>query len=401
MAFNPYRVQNATENRVDSGTRGPAVSEREDLADFISMITRDETPFISAIGKTKASAVYHEWQADYLQAPVDQAYPDGSDYTAVAPQFGGTSPAQDYDNASPVPATFTDQRTRFGNYTQIVGKTVAVSGTKRAVDQAGVADEYAYQLKKRGTELKRDIEWMMFQNQIAVGTGTRRFAALPTWLNHPTGATALGSPTGTAIFKNNTVSGGVVVAAPGADARGEGSTGITFGSGTRSTTLELSDIDDIMQAIHEAGGTATRLMVSPRNRRVFSAKAQTSGGGGGFFATAPDANTRRNIDEMGSLRQSVDIYMSDFGQIMVESNYIMGLFPAATLSSNTAYTAMPRDYMALVWDPMWFNYVNLRPLQEVDVAQRGDSTVGLMVEELSLEVRNPIGCGAIYGLNGS
>ena len=33
-----------------------------------------------------------------------------------------------------------------------------MSGTKRAVDQAGVADEYAYQLKKRGTEMRRDVE---------------------------------------------------------------------------------------------------------------------------------------------------------------------------------------------------------------------------------------------------
>ena len=40
----------------------------------------------------------------------------------------------------------------------------------------------------------------------------------------------------------------------------------------------------------------------------------------------------------------------------------------------------------------------LRPLQEVDVGQRGDSTIGMMVEEMTLEVKNPIGCGAIYNL---
>ena len=43
------------------------VSQREDLANFISMITRDETPFMSSIGKTKATAIYHEWQTDQLQ----------------------------------------------------------------------------------------------------------------------------------------------------------------------------------------------------------------------------------------------------------------------------------------------------------------------------------------------
>ena len=36
------------------------ISRREDLANFISMITRDETPFMSSIGKTKATAIYHE-----------------------------------------------------------------------------------------------------------------------------------------------------------------------------------------------------------------------------------------------------------------------------------------------------------------------------------------------------
>jgi len=53
----------------------------------------------------------------------------------------------------------------------------------------------------------------------------------------------------------------------------------------------------------------------------------------------------------------------------------------------------------LIYDPMWFATAYLRPLQEVDVGQKGDSTVGMMVEECTLEVRNPKGCGAIYGLS--
>ena len=47
---------------VPSGHSSSDVSQREDLANFISMITRDETPFMSSIGKTKATAIYHEWQ---------------------------------------------------------------------------------------------------------------------------------------------------------------------------------------------------------------------------------------------------------------------------------------------------------------------------------------------------
>jgi hypothetical protein len=40
--------------------------KKEDLASFITMITRDETPFLSSIGNKKATAVFHEWQTDEL-----------------------------------------------------------------------------------------------------------------------------------------------------------------------------------------------------------------------------------------------------------------------------------------------------------------------------------------------
>ena len=111
-----------------------------------------------------------------------------------------------------------------------------------------------------------------------------------------------------------------------------------------------------------------------------------------------DSGVRRNIDMDGKLRQSVDIYMSDFGDLMVMPNYIMGLSygqggVAATPTNNT------QDSCALIYDSMWFSVATLRPLQEVDVGQRGDSTIGMMVEECTLEVKNPIGCGAIYNLS--
>ena len=58
------------------GTGGPAgpargtgkdVSQREDLANFITMITRDETPFMSSIGKAKATVRQLLYQAHAVQ----------------------------------------------------------------------------------------------------------------------------------------------------------------------------------------------------------------------------------------------------------------------------------------------------------------------------------------------
>ena len=387
MATNRYSVSSTAAARATdlgkfSGANGTSVSEREDLANFISMITRDETPFMSSIGKTKATAIYHEWQTDALEPPRNSRLVDGADFDHVQPD-GDDGADQDDTSTFNAP-----NRTRFGNYTQINGKTVAVSGTKRAVDQAGVADEYAYQLKKRGTELRRDVEFDLVSNNTADGSSARRMGTLMSWLQHPIGTAALGSPTGTVLYKNDSTGTGTQTAAPAAD-RGQGRSAITIGADARRDTFELDDVDQVMQAIYEAGGKATKVMVSPKNRRVFSAKAQAAGQVGTSIA----GNVRRNIDEAGSLRQSVDMYMSDFGEVMIMPNYVMGLLPA------TANTGI-RDFAAFIYDPMWFNIATLRPLQEVDVGQRGDSTVGMIVEECTLEVRNPIGCGAIYGLNG-
>ena len=144
-----------------------------------------------------------------------------------------------------------------------------------------------------------------------------------------------------------------------------------------------------MQKIYEQGGKATKIMLSPKLRRDFSDLMVT------------DSGVRRNIDMDGKLRQSVDIYMSDFGDLMVMPNYIMGLtYDAAGTNIGGAATAYDTaNSCALIYDPMWFAIATLRPLQEVDVGQRGDSTIGMMVEECTLEVKNPIGCGAIYNLS--
>ena len=45
-----------------------------------------------------------------------------------------------------------------GKYTQINGKTIKVYGTRRPVDYPTTADEYAYQLRKRGVEVRREID---------------------------------------------------------------------------------------------------------------------------------------------------------------------------------------------------------------------------------------------------
>ena len=365
---------------IASGRSDAGVSQREDLANFISMITRDETPFMSTIGKTKATAIYHEWQTDELNAPGLSVVAEGTDY--IEPEGASVYSGSDADVLGS-PNTFAvtgSDRTRLGNYTQINGKTMAISGTRRAIDQAGVADEYAYQLKKRGTELRRDLEFSLIHSYQTSGQragaaasapgqrgGTgRTFGGVQSWINDPDLVAYAGTGAGE-VSEANAGNGTHVPTLTAAASRG---------------SLSLSDIDQIMQNIYEEGGKANKIMLSPKLRRDFSDLMVT------------DSGVRRNIDMDGKLRQSVDIYMSDFGDLMVMPNYIMGL------TTGTAGTANDhKDSLALVYDPMWFSIATLRPLQEVEVGQRGDSTIGMMVEECTLEVKNPKGCAAIYNLS--
>ena len=113
-----------------------SIGNREDLSDVIYNISPTETPFMSSVGKTKATATYHEWQTDSLAAAAANAVVEG-------------------DAATDITVTPT---TRVGNRTQISSKTIKISGTMEAINKAGRKSEKAYQLAKVSAELKRDME---------------------------------------------------------------------------------------------------------------------------------------------------------------------------------------------------------------------------------------------------
>ena len=56
-----------------------AIGQREDLSNTIYNIAPTETPVVSSIGKTKATATYHEWQTDTLLAASAAGLKEGDD----------------------------------------------------------------------------------------------------------------------------------------------------------------------------------------------------------------------------------------------------------------------------------------------------------------------------------
>lgn len=304
-----------------------AIGNREDLANAIYDISPMDTPFLSSAMKTTASGVYHEWQTDALDAAGANRQIEGDDVTANT--FAAT--------------------TRVGNYCQISRKAISVSGTQRAVNSAGRADEFSYQLAKRGREIKRDMEYALTRNQAssAGGAGTARsLASLESWL--ATNKTSVG--TGTAQTTPGFSSG--TVAAP--------TDSSVAGSFTKAS------LDDVIQKCWTQGGDPKVIMVGPSQRSDIS-------GFSGISTLQTDASARADVTLVGA----IDFYKSNFGTLKVVPNRFQ------------------RDQTVLVLDMEYLAVSTLRNMQIEQLAKTGDNDKSFIVSEYTLEVRNEKASGKV------
>ena len=307
-------------------TAHTAIGQREDLTDIIYDISPTETPFMSSVGKTKATAVYHEWQTDSLAAATTaNAAVEGADATS----------------ATLAPTV------RLGNYTQIIQKTVQVSGTLDTVNKAGRKSEKAYQLAKASAEIKRDLETILLANQgRSAGTSTiaRKLGSLLSWI------------------KTNS------------DKASDGSDPATIGVSTRTDgtqrTFTEALLKTVVAEVFESGGSPKILMVGSAGKQKVSSFA-------GIAAQRYMAPSNTPTTIIGA----ADVYMSDFGTMQVIPQRFM------------------RNRDALVLDPEYAALAYLRPFQTNDLAKTGDSENTQLLAEVTLEVKNEAAHGIIADLN--
>jgi hypothetical protein len=310
--------------------RYTAIGAREDLTDVIYDISPTDTPIMSSIGKTKATSVTHEWQTDSLAAAT----------TANALVEG----------ASASEGTITPT-TRLANLTQIVGKTVMVSGTLLASDLAGRKSEMAYQLAKASAEMKRDIETIITANQGQTagssGSTARKMGSLLSYIK-------------TNTSKNGTSVTGVDPTTLGVSTRTDGT--------TRAFTETI--LKDVIAKVFSSGGTPSALFVSPAQKQVVS----------GFTGLAAQ---RYQVPTNGqaTILAGADLYQSDFGVLQIVPNRFM------------------RTRDALVLDPEYAALAYLRPFQTNDIAKVGDADKKQILAELTLEVRNEAAHGGAFDLS--
>ena len=266
---------------------------------------------MSNIGRQNVSNSLFEWQTDTLAAAAANAQLEGDDV--------GTFDA--------VTATV-----RLQNYAQISRKTIILSATEEVVNKAGRRSELAYQIAKRGSELKRDQEFVMLNGGIAVAgdsTTARVTASLGAFVKTNTDKQTNGTDPSYTTLPNS--------------ARTDGNV----------RTFTETILKNVIQKVWTAGGTPKILMCGPVNKQRVS----------GFSGIA---SSRFNIDggaKPATLVGAVDIYVSDFGNVQVIANRFQ------------------RERDAWVIDPDYAKMTVLRPYQQVELAKTGDSEKRMLICE--------------------
>ncbi len=313
-----------------------SVGNREELSDVINMITPEDTPIYSDIGKGKCSSVHPEWETDELAAPGENIRAEGDEYTFDA----GDTPV------------------RVGNYTQIMRKTGIISETQETVEQAGNANKVRRQKLKRGTELKKDVELALVTNNASVAGATREFGGLPTWIETNVSRGSGGSNGG---FDINT---GLTVAA-------------TNGTQRAFTKAQM---DDVMQQGYEAGANFRNVYVSPYVKSVFVT----------FMSDSNVAPFRHAVTDgdRNSIIANADIYEGPFGKVYIKPNRVMAA------SAGVARNAYFVDTSMLSF--LWLRKIH----EDKEVARTGDAKKFVLIGEGTLKVHNEAGIGVVADLNG-
>jgi hypothetical protein len=293
-----------------------AIGNREDLTDMIYRISPTATPFMSMASKTKATATIHEWQTQVLASAASNAQAEGDTLTAK----------------SVTPTV------RLQSRTQISAKAVVVSLTQQAVNPAGRKDEMAYQLALASLEIKRDMEYGLLQNG-AGASSPRKVKGMTVWLADNTD--------GGASFAAGTY------------------TTIDGTAPTDGTQIAFSEsrLKNVLQLIFVAGGNPDTILLPPKAKQTFST----------FTGNA----TRFDKSEDARLYASVDVYVSDFGELKA-------------IPSRFQRT---RDVFILESEKWALAY--LRPFQTIELAQTGDAIQREIVTEYAIEARAPAANGFV------
>jgi hypothetical protein len=302
-----------------------SVGTRESLENTIYDISPSDVPFMSMIGRSKVKGTFAEWQTNSLSAPsATNAQVEGDEfaYTAVTPTV------------------------RLGNYTQILRKSVIVSGSQQAGNHAGRDSELSYNFARMSKEIKRDLETSLTgkkEKTVGSATAARYMQGVESW-----------------IVTNKSHNG------TGATAAYSAGSAVTDGA-QRAFTETL--LKGQIQAAYTAGGDPDTIMLGPHNKQIFSGFAGRS--------------TARQAIGAESIQAGASLYASDFGDFKVVVN------------------RFSRDRTALILDKEYWSVGYFRDFRAEDVAKTGDALKKILLCEATLISKNEAASAKVAELSTS
>lgn len=301
---------------------------REDLSDIIERIDPDDTPLYSNCRKSTCSNTLFDWQVQELEAVDGTALAEGFDAS-----FGDLKPTD-----------------RLQQVCQLIARTAQVTDTNDAVTAAGRAKESAYQIMLKGLELRRDLETVLFLQQVKAATDPRDMASIHAWITN---------------VENGT------------EGTGDGTDLPTPAAGTN---LTLALIDGGMEQAYLAGGKPSQMYLHPRQKRLFSMLSGVSTNEG--IATQ-EVSISASAPREGVAIGAVSIYLTDFGRL----DCVVDRF-------------MPNDEIALI-DPNYIEMCSLpgRSFKQTPLAKTGSSTKSMIEYEGAVKMNAPKAHATIIALN--
>lgn len=239
------------------------VGNREDLSDVLWDVSPTDTPLLSMMGKTEASATTHEWLTEALAAAADNKCIEGNPATGVA----------------------AEARVRLSNYCQILSKTPTVTGTQEIVAKGGgIKSEMAHQVAQKMKEIKRDLEFAMIgQANAKVNRGAST-------------APEMGSLHSYLVTNTQKVS-------PSTANAGNGGA-LSDGAGTDAALTETILKAGLSSLYTNSGGSdSVNLVCNAANKAIIS--------------TFTGSSTRYAVTDDKKLVASIDVYVGDFHTVKV------------------------------------------------------------------------------------
>ncbi|SME89402.1 SU10 major capsid protein [Desulfovibrio gilichinskyi] len=296
----------------------------DEVDELITNLTPTQTAFISSIGKGTCETTTPDWLEDTLDDAGENAHIEGSDSEAEA-----CTPPE-----------------RLSNVTQILKKTLFVSGTLKASKLHGRKKELEYQTGKKTKELAKDTEFAALNNATKVAGDTvtpRKMLGAFGWVDPATGNYF--------NFAGNTAE-------------------------TNHITEEI--MTDVLQSMWEQGAEPTTVLAPPAQKRKIS--NFTDGGRLTFNSNASEKK----------LTMAVRLIETDFG--------VVAVIPTRTIKPTDA-AGILYDRV-LIYDKALFKLQTLkgRGLKREALAKTGDGEKFHIITEKTLKCHSKKAVGVIENL---